>query len=186
MFMKERIKINPWSFGGIINIEVSVSSRNDHALKFVTYTRIHTLHASKTINAPARFVYGWCTDYRENDTKITGSKAKRKILLKTQHRVIYTSTYRSGGKPISAVNVVTLYPPKAWHLDFVGDDDDEVGDYVLTKLGPQRTRLDMTFTEHYKTHNAPTKAQDLKQIHQAWDKYAAALEKDYTTKRKSH
>ena len=99
--------------------------------------------------------------------------------------MIYTSIYRSGGKTKSAVDVVTLYPPKAWHLDFIGDDDDEVGDYVLTKLG-QRTRLDMTFTEHYKTHNAPTKAQDLKQIHEIWDKYVVALENDYARQRKSH
>jgi hypothetical protein len=151
-----------------------------------TYTRTHTLHVSQIINAPARFVYGWCTDYRETDTKITGSKAKRKILLKSEHRVIYTSTYKSSGKLRSAVNVVTLHPPKAWHLDFIGDDDDEVGDYVLTKLAPHRTRLDMTFTEHYKTRNAPTKAQDLKQTREVWDKYTAALEKDYAIKRKSH
>ena len=169
----------------MINTE-AFPSRNDRALNGVIYTRTHTLRVSKTINAPARFVYGWCTDYRETDTKITGSKAKRKILLKSEHRVIYTSTYKSSGKLRSAVNVVTLYPPKAWHLDFIGDDDDEVGDYVLTKLGPQRTRLDMTFTEHYKTGSAPTKAQDLKQTHQVWDKYAAALEKDYAIKRKSH
>jgi len=156
------------------------------SLKIVTYTRAHTLHVSRTINAPARFVYHWCTDYRESDTKITGSKAKRKILLRMEHRVIYTSTYMSEGKLRSAVNVVTLYPPKAWHLDFIGDEDDESGDYVLTKLGPQRTRLDMTFEEHYKTRNAPTKAQDMKQTHEVWDKYVAALEKDYARRLKSH
>lgn len=137
------------------------------------------LHVSKVINAPIRFVYSWCTDYRESDTKLTGSKAKRRILLKTEHRVIYVSSYRSGGKSRNAVNVVTLYPPRAWHLDFIGDDDDEVGDYVLTRLGPQKTRLDMTFEEHYKTRRAPTKAQDLKHTNEVWDKYVPALENDY-------
>lgn len=137
------------------------------------------MHVSKVINAPIRFVYDWCTDYRESDTKITGSKAKRRILLKTEHRVIYLSSYRSGGKPRNAVNVVTLYPPKAWHLDFTGDDDDEVGDYVLTRLGPQKTRLDMTFEEHYKTRRAPTKDQDLKHTNEVWDKYVKALENEY-------
>ncbi len=145
----------------------------------MTYTKTHTLHVSKVINAPIRFVYDWCTDYRESDTKITGSKAKRRILLKTEHRVIYLSSYRSGGKPRNAVNVVTLYPPKAWHLDFTGDDDDEVGDYVLTRLGPQKTRLDMTFEEHYKTRRAPTKDQDLKHTNEVWDKYVKALENEY-------
>ncbi len=143
------------------------------------YIKTHTFRVSKTIDAPLRFVYGWCTDYQESDPKITGSKAKRKILLKTERRVIYTSTYISGRKPRSAVNVVTLSPPRTWHVDFVGDEDDETGDYVLTKLGPRRTRLDMTFTEHYKTRKAPTKAQDAKHTHEVWDKYLAALKKDY-------
>jgi len=155
-------------------------------LKIVTYTKTHALHVSKVINVPSRFVYEWCTDYRESDPKLSGSKSKRRILLKTERRVIYLSTYKSGGKSKSAVNVVTLYPPRAWHLDFVGDDDDEVGDYVLTKLGPRKTRLDMTFEEHYKTRQAPTKAQDLKQTNKVWDKYVAALENDYARQRKLH
>ncbi len=148
-------------------------------MKARNYTKNHTFRVSKTLNAPLRFVYRWCTDYRETDPNITGSKTKRKILLKTEHRVIYTTTYISGGKPRTAVDVVTLYPPRAWHLDFVGDEDDETGDYVLKKVGPRRTRLDMTFTEHYKIRKAPTKAQDTKHTHEVWDKYAAALEKDY-------
>lgn len=148
-------------------------------MRRVKYTKTHTLHVSKIINAPIRFVYDWCTDFRESDTKITGSKAKRRILMKTEHRAIYLSSYRSEGKPKSAVNVVTLYPPKEWHLDFIGDEDDEVADYVLTKLGPNRTRLDMTFEEHYKTRRPPTKAEDLKHTILVWDKYVAALEKEY-------
>ncbi len=162
-----------------VNTPESQSQRGILDLKSGTYTKTHTFHLSKIIRAPLRFVYDWCTDYRESDPKITGSKAKRKILLKTKHRVIYTSAYLSGGKSRSAVNVVTLYHPKAWHLDFMGDEDDEAGDYVLTKLGPRRTRLDMTFTEHYKVRKAPTRAQDAKHTHEIWDKYIAALQKDY-------
>lgn len=147
------------------------------------YTRSHTYHVSKTINAPLRFVFEWCTDFREDDPKITGSKRKRKILQKTEHRVIYTTSYKSGGKRRTAVNVVTLHPPKAWHLDFIGDEDDEVGEYRLTKIGSKRTKLDMTFKEHYKIRNSPTKAQDVKQTREIWGKYAAALEKDFRRRR---
>ncbi len=152
-------------------------------MKSGTYTKTHAFHVSKIIGAPLRFVYDWCTDYRESDPKITGSKARRKILLKTERRVIYTSAYRSGGKPRSAVNVVTLYPPKAWHLDFIGDEDDETGDYMLTGLGPRRTKLTMTFLEHYKIRRAPTKAQDVKHTHEVWDKYVTALERDYARRK---
>ncbi|HYB85094.1 MAG TPA: hypothetical protein VED86_07170, partial [archaeon] len=73
--------------------------------------------------------------------------------------------------------------PNAWHLDFVGDEDDETGDYVLSSLGPKKTRLDMAFTEHYKVEDAPSRAEDTKHIHEIWDKYVRALEKDYARKR---
>jgi hypothetical protein len=147
------------------------------------YTKSHALHVSKTIRAPLQFVYDWCTDYRDSDPKITGSKSKRKILLKNRHRVVYVVNYRSRGKQRSAVDVVTLYPPRAWHLDFTGDEDDEIGDYVLTSLGPRKTRLDMKFKEHYKISRAPTQAQDVKSTHEVWDKYVAALERDYARKK---
>jgi hypothetical protein len=143
------------------------------------YAKTHTFQLSKTINGPLRFVYRWCTDYRESDPKITGSKFKRRILLKTQDRAIYISTYTGGDKPRSIVNVVTLYPPRAWHLDGIGDEIDEKVDYVLTKLGPRRTRLDITFTGHYKTHDVPTKAQDANGVSELWDKHVAALEREY-------
>jgi hypothetical protein len=136
------------------------------------------------INAPLSFVYDWCTDYRESDPRIIGSKAKRKILLKTSRYVVYTSAYRSGGKPKAAVNMVTLCPRKCWHLDFIGDEDDETGDYRLTRLGPRKTRLDMNFTEHYKTREAPTRAEDLRHTHEVWNKYVSALESDYLRRNK--
>ena len=98
---------------------------------------------------------------------------------KTKERVIYTIRYKSGGKMMNAVNIVTLKPPKAWYLDSRGEEDDEVGVYRLTSLGPRKTRLDMTFVEYWKTKNYPAKSQYLSDIHRIWDKYAAALERDY-------
>ena len=148
-------------------------------MKLVLYTKSYSVHVSKTIHAPLRFVYDWCTDYRETDPKITKSKSNRKILMRTEHRVIYTESYRSRGKPRTAVDVVTLYPPKAWHLDFVSDEDDEVGDYVLSSTGPRKTRLDMTFTESYKVAQAPSKAQYASHVSQVSDKYVEALQKEY-------
>ena len=152
-------------------------------MKLVTYEKSYSVHVSKVIEAPLRFVYDWCTDYRETDPRIMGSKAKRKILLRTEHRVVYAVTYRSGGKTRSAVDVVTLYPPKAWHLNYVGDEDDEVGDYILSSMGSKKTRLDMTFWERYKVANAPSKEQATKDTHEIWDRLVAALEKDYARKR---
>jgi hypothetical protein len=144
-----------------------------------SYTKTNVFRVSKTINAPLRFVYRWCTDYRASDPKITGSKSKRRILLKTSHRAIYVSTYLSDGEPRSVVNVVTLHPPRSWHLDGIGDEIDEKVDYVLTKLRLGKTRLDVTVTVHYKIREVPTKTQDAEELSGVWDKYVAALEKEY-------
>ena len=79
------------------------------------------------------------------------------------------------------VKIVTLHPPKAWYLDQVGEDEDVIGIYKLTRVGSEKTRLDMTFTEKYKISDAPTKEEDRKHTDQMWDKYVAALEKDYAS-----
>jgi len=152
-------------------------------MKSPAYTKTHSFHISKTIHAPLRFVYEWCTDYRETDPQITGSKSKRRILLRTKHRVVYMLSYPSRGKIRTGINVVTLHPPNGWHLDFVGDEDNETGDYTLTTLRAGKTRLDMKFTERYKIRNAPSKAQDAKSVGGVWDKYVPALERDYARRR---
>jgi hypothetical protein len=136
---------------------------------------------TKTINAPLKFVYNWCTDYREDDNELTGSKAQFKILQKTSRRVIYLRTFERDGKTLIGVKMVTLRPPKSWYLDQVGEDEDAIGIYRLTRTGPEKTRLDMKFTQKYKISDAPTKEQDRKQTDQMWDKYVAALENDYAS-----
>lgn len=147
--------------------------------RFFKYTKTYSVHISKTINAPIRFVYDWCTDYQETDPELTGSETRRKILFRDEHLVVYTETYQSGGKSTTAVDVVTLFPPRGWHLDFVSDEDDEVGDYVLSSLGPRKTKIDLTFWEHYKVAKAPSKTAYSSHVSQVWDKYVEALEKDY-------
>lgn len=140
----------------------------------------HTYRVSKIINAPLKFVFDWCTDFREDDNQITGSKTQRKILQSTKRRAIYISIYEHNAKMVSAVNIVTLKPPKAWHLEYVGEEGDEIGSYNLKRLGPGKTRLDMTFTEKYKISNAPTKEEDKNQTEQTWDRYVTALERDFS------
>ena len=147
----------------------------------VRYSERHVYRVTKTINAPLKFVYDWCTDYREDDNQITGSKAQFKILQKTNRRVIYLRTYERDGGTMIGVKMVTLRPPRAWYLDQVGEDEDAIGIYKLTQVGSDRTRLDMTFKEKYKISDAPTKEEDRKVADQMWDKYVAALEKDYTS-----
>jgi hypothetical protein len=142
--------------------------------------RTGTYRLSRIIKAPLRFVYNWCTDYREDDYKITGSKSRRTFLEKSKRLVIYAIRYPSGRTFMQAVNIVTLHPPDGWHLDSYGEEDNEFGDYQLTKLAPNKTRLNMTFREYWKITKIPSKPQYLKDINRIWDKYIAALERDYS------
>ena len=93
-----------------------------------------TYRVSKIIDAPLPYVYEWCTDFREDDGEITGSNSKRKILEKTERRVIYTVAYMEDGIEKGHVSVVMLNPPNSWHLDTAGDEvEQETGDYKLRK-----------------------------------------------------
>jgi hypothetical protein len=105
------------------------------------------------------------------------------IMQKTRQRAVYLSIYRRAGKSRYGVNIVTLGPPDKWHLDYVGQDLDEMGDYILTKLGSTRTSLNMRFREKYKIRNTPTGKQDAKSAIEFWDKCVAALERDYRKSR---
>jgi hypothetical protein len=48
---------------------------------------------------------------------------------------------------------------------------------------PRKTKLDITFKVKYKIANAPTKEKDTKRTNEVWDKYVAALERDYVRRR---
>lgn len=138
---------------------------------------------SKTINAPLSYVYAWCTDFSDDDPKLTGSGSQRTILQKTKKRAIYAQLYDGAdGKRKVAVNIVTLKPPGSWHLDFFGEEDDETGEYRLKRLGKDKTRLDMVFREKWKAiARIPSIEEQLKGTNGVWDKYVAALEKDYNS-----
>lgn len=133
-----------------------------------------TYGLSKVIEAPLPFVYEWCTDFREDDAELTGSKNKEKILEKTKSRVIMASP--------SDVSVITLMPPDAWHLDTAGSPkEQEVGDYKLTKMGPNKTRLDMVFDVKFGDGvEVPSKENAEDGSGKFWDKLIVALMKDYS------
>jgi hypothetical protein len=80
---------------------------------------------------------------------------------------------------MTAARIVTLKPPSAWHLDWIGDENEETGDYQLQRLGTRKTRLYAVFKLNYKPGRSPSRSAFLKNVNQAWDKYVAALEKDY-------
>ena len=84
-----------------------------------------------------------------------------------------------------AVDIITLKPPSSWHLDYFGEEDDETGEYRLKSLGKNKTRLDMVFREKWKNiAKVPSIEEQMRNTNEVWDKYVAALEKDYNSERR--
>ena len=147
-------------------------------------SKSQTYRFSKVIEAPLPFVYDWCTDFREDDTGLTGSQTKTKILEKTKTRVIMTDSYRQKGKPVESATIVSLKPPNAWHLDYAGNEAEwEVGSYKLTRLGSNKTRLDMEFTMIYGPgRRVPSQEELIDGSSKFWDKLIVHLIDDYSKK----
>ena len=80
---------------------------------------------------------------------------------------------------MTAARIVSLKPPNAWHLDWIGDEHNETGDYKLTRLSESTTCLNMTFNVHNNAPTASTKGAFVKEVSAVWDKYVPALESDY-------
>lgn len=140
---------------------------------------VETYKLSKTFDAPLDFVFKWCTDFREDDGKMIGSKTKRKFLERNKERLTWIVNYKENGKLKEGIRTVWLNPPDAWHLDTCGDGY-ERGEYKLTSLGKGKTRLDMVFDV---TYDNPREVEPKKQWeedgHRHWDIYAKHLEDEY-------
>lgn len=140
---------------------------------------------SRVINAPLSFVYDWWTDYRADDPHIVGKHRRLSILERTGRRVIMSTRYKSHGRFMTAARIVSLKPPDFWHLDWIGDEYDEIGDYKLTRLGANRTRLKAVFRIDANPRTA--KQADFQRGGEAsWNRYIARLERDYRSKRRKH
>lgn len=130
-------------------------------------------------------MFNWCTDFREDDPALTGSKSVRRILEKSRKRVLYVSTETAvDGTQRVGVDLVTLKPPNSWHLEFFGEDDNEIGDYKLSSLGKNRTKLSMVFKESWKLEEIPSVEEQVESTSKLWDKYVEVLEKDYASSKK--
>ena len=72
-----------------------------------------------------------------------------------------------------------LDPPDSWHLD-ASADIRELGDYKLTSLGKNKTRLDMVFQLSYDDpKDVRDKKEWEKEVLEEWDTFGKYLEKDY-------
>ncbi len=134
---------------------------------------------SQEFDAPLDYVFQWCTDFREDDNKLIGSKTERKILEKGPERVIWRVRYKDRKDYVEGVRAVWLHPPDSWTLDTCGDGR-EMGEYKLKSLGKNKTRLDMKFVV---TYDSKDEVEDKDEWEadgvKDWKIYRNALEADF-------
>jgi hypothetical protein len=140
----------------------------------------HTGRFSKTVDAPIRYVYDWCTDFRADDEVFTKSKLRFRVVRVRPDRLVRIRVVNTGVKsPVVEVELVRLSPPNAWHKDTIGDTDLDSIDYKLTALGPKRTRITLVIVERWLVPNFPQKAMWLRSASKYWDELVLAVEERY-------
>ena len=140
----------------------------------------HTGTFTKTVNAPIRYVYDWCTDYRADDGRLSRSKTKIRFVRVSPRRLVRVRFANAGAKdPKVAVELVRLYPPNAWHKDTIDEIDLDSIDYRLSALSPKKTRIRLVITERWIVPNFPPKAAWLRSSRDYWDQLVMALEDRY-------
>jgi len=142
-----------------------------------------TVKVSKLVNAPLRYVYDWCTDYRSDDWRLQRKdriKPTFRVLRISPHRVVRVRLAPNGSPdPDIAVDVVRLDPPADWHTDQIDETDRMALDYHLVRLGPRKTRLELYVTERWVTRDYPTRRELRQRVSRTWDRLLAALEEGY-------
>lgn len=147
---------------------------------------VQRLLVSRTIDAPVRYVYDWCTDYRSDDWKVTkpGTHPRFRVLRPSPHRVIRIRvTPQKSEDPAIAVDLIRLEPPDKWHTDQIDEDDRETVDYKLTPIGPRRTRLDLLVTERWTVPKHLSREEVRQRVSGAWERYAGLIRARYRSGR---
>ncbi len=95
---------------------------------------------------------------------------------------MWIGTAMRGGERREGISIVTLRPPDSWHVDVFAKDENLAGEYHMTSLADNRTRLDMTFRIRYKGDFAtPSREEREASTSQLWENYKRALEAESRT-----
>jgi hypothetical protein len=141
-----------------------------------------TVRVSLVIQAPSRYVYDWCTDYRSDDGRLSTARPRPKfrVIRVSPRRVVRIRVYRESDRdPWLTVERIRLNPPRSWHQDQLDETDQQSVDYRVTAVGRTRTRLQLLSTERWLTPDFPTRKALQAQIAGTWARFGAAIEADY-------
>lgn len=144
----------------------------------------HTGRFTKTVDAPLRYVYDWCTDFRSDDGEFTKSKLRFRVVRASRQRLVRVRVANTGAPgPRVEVELVRLSPPNAWHKDTIGETDLDSIDYRLTALNPGTTRVDLVIVERWMVPRFPRKEVWLRSASRYWDELVRAIEGRYRSGR---
>jgi hypothetical protein len=138
-----------------------------------------TMRFQKLIRAPLPFVFHWCTDYRDDDDRITDSiyQYRARILLREPRRIVRIITVPGSSRNRTTdLEIISLYPPDRWRLRKLSFTDDETGTYRLVRQSPHVTLLTMTFRRKWKVGKIPDRKRYRALFHQVWDRYVTVME----------
>ena len=140
----------------------------------------HVVRISKEVAVPIRYAYDWCTDFRTDDGKFSGSGPSFRVLRLSKDRIVRvrSSSKRSDSLKV-AVELIRLHPPDAWHLDQIDEADLNTVDYKLTRVGAKKTRLTLDLVERWMIPDYPSKSEWVLGTNQYWDELLAELEARY-------
>jgi hypothetical protein len=137
---------------------------------------------SKLVRAPLPFVFRWCTDYRDDDDRLTDSiyHYQAKIVLREPSRIVRLISVPGTDRNRSTdVEIITLRPPNRWHLAKFSVSDDQIGNYLLTSRGPRLTLLEIRFRQKWKIRRLPDRRRYQALFNRVWDRYVEVMETEF-------
>jgi hypothetical protein len=136
----------------------------------------------KLVHASLPYVFRWCTDYREDDDRLTESiyHYRAKIVLREPARLVRLITVPGRSRSRNTdVEIISLLPPDRWRLVKLSFTDDETGSYRLTRQGRALTSIEMRFRRMWKVGKLPDQERYRALFNQVWDRYVEVMEADY-------
>ena len=144
-------------------------------------------HIRVAFRVPLDFAFAWCTDFSPQDASLEGESYQRKIVERTPRRVVFEDLEEAKDGWVWSRDTVTLRPPNRWHMDGTGNRRDVTANYLLSRLPEGRTQLELRWKRHPKVPEVKplTKAHREADTLRAWKRFAAAMERDYRSSRRS-
>ncbi len=140
-------------------------------------------HIRVTFRAPLRYVYSWCTDYSEEDPKISHEAplSERRIIAKGRGRVVFEDLEELKDGTAWDRVFVRLEPPRRWQAFYVGNYRHALANYSLSTPADGRTQLDIRWRRRPSFLEGPviSKRERERSSLEGWRWFAKRLERDY-------